>query len=95
MVIPKNDALHLLSKWIPGSINTKNKPKTIMKHPKSVLMEWSQSHSTEQPKTEYSGFMDPSTNTLIWTAKVTFCGQTVEEKSIGKKKSQKQNVIKN
>eukprot|EP00488_Nonionellina_sp_1-RS-2012_P000958 TRINITY_DN1525_c0_g1_i1.p1 TRINITY_DN1525_c0_g1~~TRINITY_DN1525_c0_g1_i1.p1 ORF type:complete len:104 (-),score=28.09 TRINITY_DN1525_c0_g1_i1:515-826(-) len=58
---------------------------SVMKHPKSVLLEWAQKHGMAPPKTSFSEFSDSARNMRIWTARVTFGGKTIEAKASKKK----------
>merc|ERR1712244_120088 len=82
VLIPKEYAIELMIKWVPGY---KKQAKVSMKHPKCILLEWAQKNLIAPPKTVFSEFFDSVTNMKIWTANVTFCGETVES-TAGKKK---------
>merc|ERR1712228_1060186 len=62
-----------------------SQPLPTTKHPKSILLEWAQKHSIAPPKTVFFEFADLRKNVRIWTAKVTFCGKTIESKGTKKK----------
>eukprot|EP01084_Bolivina_argentea_P089920 162120_1 len=93
IVIPKICAIELMIKWVPGykkqekvsTATIAQSGQSIMKHPKSVLLEWAQKNSIAPPKTTFSEYADSSRNMRIWTAKVTFCGKTIESKGSKKK----------
>ena len=93
IVIPKGSAIELIIKWVPGykkqekvsTATVAQSGQSIMKHPKSVLLEWAQKNSIAPPKTQFSEFADSARNMRIWTAKVTFCGKTIESKGSKKK----------
>ncbi len=92
-VIPIHSAIELMIKWVPGykkqekvsTATIAQSGQSIMKHPKSVLLEWAQKNSIAPPKTIFSEFADSARNMRIWTAKVTFCGKTIESKGSKKK----------
>merc|ERR1712154_100966 len=93
IVISKRSAIELMIKWVPGykkhekvsTATIAQSGQSITKHPKSVLLEWAQKNSIAPPKTVFSEFADSVRNTRIWTAKVTFCGKTIESKGSKKK----------
>jgi len=92
-LVPRDALIKLLVKWVPGfkkpevvsTATIGDTGQSILKHPKSVLMEWSQKNSFTPPKTTYSEYSDSSRNMRIWTAKVVFAGKTVEAKASKKK----------
>merc|ERR1712154_559757 len=83
-----------MGKWVPG-YNQKAKITTtttmvhsgrpIMKHPKSVLLEYALKNCIAPPKIIFSAVADTARNITIWTAKVTFCGKTAESNGVKKK----------
>ena len=92
-VIPRRPAIELLLKWVPGFVKeeavmtTAPNPggQSMMKHPKSVLLEWAQKNNLAPPKTKYAEFADATRNLRVWTATVVFCGMTVESRAHKKK----------
>jgi len=92
-VIPKQHAIELMIKWVPGykkadKVSTAMVGQTgqsIMKHPKSVLLEWAQKNSITPPKTQFSEYADSTRNLRIWTATVVFCGKTYAAKGTKKR----------
>jgi len=93
IVIPKQTAIELMVKWLRGYKKQKNVSMTkttisgqsIVKHPKSVLLEWAQKHGLAPPKSEFTELFDAEKNLKIWRAKVTVCGKSIESQA-GKKK---------
>ena len=92
-VIPKRAAIELMLKWVPGFVKQEAVMTTapnpggtsMMKHPKSVLLEWAMKNNLAPPKTEFMEYADASRNLRVWTAIVKFCGRTVEARANKKK----------
>ena len=99
-IIPKSVCVELMNKWVPGYRKADNSRVStsmpagvgghaVMKHPKSVLLEYANKYSFAPPKTNFSDFCDSSRNVRVHTARVTFYGKTVECQSSQKKDAEK------
>merc|ERR1712154_608597 len=92
VLIPKGNAIGLMMKWVPGwkqkiasPTATVHSGRPIIKHPKSLLLEYALKNCIAPPKTIFSEFTDDARNMRIWTAKVTFCGKIIESQGAKKK----------
>ena len=93
-VIPKAVCIEMMMKWVPGYtkgrkvdqvLMSQPQGQNIMKHPKMVLFEWAAKNSLARPKTTFSEAVDWERHLRWHTARVTFCGKTVEGKASRKK----------
>merc|ERR1712013_699405 len=86
-------------KWVPGyrkaervSMNmpsTGPNGQTVMKHPKSLTLEWCRKNSIAPPTTRFEEFCDTTRNLRVHTATVTLIGKTVESTSTQKKMAER------
>jgi len=93
IVIPKQSAIELMIKWVPGYkqlICYSDSSHSFKKHPKNTVFEWALKNNIAPPITIFSKFKDSVKNMKIWTAKVTFCGKTVASKASKKKDAERQ-----
>lgn len=98
-VIPKPACIEMMMKFVPGYTKvdqvsmSQQHPQgqnTIMKHPKMVLFEWATRNRLAMPKTTFSEAVDWERNLRWHTARVTFCGKTVEGKASRKKDAEEE-----